>query len=167
MVIGVAIAAGHKAGAPERAFFAAGNAHAEEADAGRLQRGDPAFGVGEERIAAVDDDVAGFEKRLEFVDHHVNRLARLDHDENSPRLFQTQDKVLWGFKSLGVSALGDFVDEVFGLGIRAIIDGDGEAVSLDVHCDVSTHHFQPDNPECLTGHMKSFHCFRRRSFVNV
>ncbi len=33
-------------------------------------------GVGEQRVAAVDDDVAFLEMRHELVDHLVDRLAR-------------------------------------------------------------------------------------------
>jgi hypothetical protein len=63
MLVGFFITAGHEARAPERAFFTAADAHAEELDSGGGQFLEPAFGVGEQGVAAVDDDVAGFESR--------------------------------------------------------------------------------------------------------
>ena len=52
-------AAGHDAGAFERAFFSAGDADAEEVDAFFLEVFFAALGVGPERVAAINDDVAG------------------------------------------------------------------------------------------------------------
>ena len=40
------------------------------------------LGVGEERVAAVDDDVARFEKGEQLVDHVVDGRARLHHDHD-------------------------------------------------------------------------------------
>src|SRR5580658_10703084 len=57
------IAAWHDGRAMARAFLAAGNAGADEQDAFGGQILGAAIGVGVERIAAVDDDVARFEKR--------------------------------------------------------------------------------------------------------
>jgi hypothetical protein len=53
-----AVAAGHQARAPQRALLATGNARADEAEPFGLQRLLAPLGVGEVRIAAVDDDIA-------------------------------------------------------------------------------------------------------------
>jgi hypothetical protein len=55
------IAAGHDGGAEARAFFAAGDAGADEENAFFGEILGAAVGIGEQRVAAVDDDVAGFE----------------------------------------------------------------------------------------------------------
>ena len=93
-VPGFAIAAGHHARTFERAFLAAGNAHADEADLFRFAGSVAPRGVGEQRVAAVDDDVALLEMGQELVDHVVDRLAGLDHDEDGARLGDAGDK-LW------------------------------------------------------------------------
>ena len=80
------VAAGHQAGAPQRAFFAAADAHAEKSNPRRPKLLLPPLGVGEMRVAAVDHDVARLEKRLELVNDHIHRLAGLDHDQNPPGL---------------------------------------------------------------------------------
>src|SRR5579871_3616910 len=67
-VPGFAVAARHHARALERALLAAGNAHADETDLFRFAGLVAAGGVGEERIAAVDDDVARIEMGQELVD---------------------------------------------------------------------------------------------------
>ena len=152
MLVTFAIATGHDAGAPERAFFATADAHAEEFDAGRFEVIDTAFGIGEEGVPAVHDDVAGLEQRLEFVNHRVDGFAGLDHDENPTWPFKVGDEVRDFFKPFGILALGQFIDEVFGLGVGAIIDRDGETVALDVECDIPPHDFQSDHAECLAAH---------------
>ena len=53
-------------------------------------------GVGEERVAAVDQDVAGLEMGQQLVDHLVDRLAGLDHDDDGARLGQRGDEFLQG-----------------------------------------------------------------------
>ena len=47
-----------------------------------------ALRVGPERIAAVDDDVAGLEQRDELVDDRIDRRAGLDHDLRLARALQ-------------------------------------------------------------------------------
>ena len=54
-------AAGHERRAVQRAFLAAGDAHADEVDAGLADRLLAADRVGEQGVAAVDDDVARLE----------------------------------------------------------------------------------------------------------
>ncbi len=57
------VAAGHDGRAEARALFAAGDAGADEENALRREVLGAAVGVGEQRVAAVDDDVALFEVR--------------------------------------------------------------------------------------------------------
>jgi len=70
--------AGHDARAFARAFFTAADAAADEQEAFAFAIFDAASGVVEERIAAVDDDVAGFEMRDELFDEFVDRFAGFD-----------------------------------------------------------------------------------------
>src|SRR5690348_12525767 len=75
---GLARAAGHERRALERAFFAAGNAAADEMNPAAFQFLATALGVSEKRIAAVDDHVAFINQRNELLDDGVDRWAGLD-----------------------------------------------------------------------------------------
>ena len=87
---GFARAAGHERRTFERAFFAAGNAAADEMNAAPFEILAAALRVGEKRIAAVDDDVAFFEQRRELIDDGIDRRAGLDHDHRFARPLQAR-----------------------------------------------------------------------------
>ena len=84
--VGLVRSARHDAGPVERAFLAAGDAAPTKFSCLLLQRGLAPAGVGEVRVAAVDDDVAGLEQRHQLVDDRVGRPAGLDHDDDRARL---------------------------------------------------------------------------------
>ena len=73
---GLVGAAGHDRRAVQRALLAAGDAGADEVDAGLAHRLLAADRVGEEGVAAVDDDVARLEDLDERVDHGVGGRRR-------------------------------------------------------------------------------------------
>ena len=79
------IAAGHDGGAEARAFFAAGDAGADEENAFVREGFGAAVGIGEEGVAAVDDDVALFEMGQDVVDDLVDGVAGLDHEHDAAR----------------------------------------------------------------------------------
>ena len=91
-LVGLGGAAGHDRRAVERALLAAGDAGADEVQAALADRLLAADGVGVERVAAVDDDVALFHRVGELVDHGVGRVARLDHDQHPARLLQRRNE---------------------------------------------------------------------------
>ena len=72
---GLVRAAGHDRGSEQGALLAAGDAGADEVDAGLAHRLLAADGVGEQGVAAVDDDVA----RLEHVHERVDDGIRARH----------------------------------------------------------------------------------------
>ena len=65
----------HDRRAEQRAFLAAGDAGADEAEAGGGEVVAAPIGVGEERIAAVDEDVAFVQVRTQVRDDAVDRLT--------------------------------------------------------------------------------------------
>src|ERR1041385_7433755 len=75
-------AAGHERWTFERAFFAAGNAAPNIMNSFSFEIFATALRVGEKRIAAIDDDVAFFQKRHQLADDLIDRLAGLDHDHD-------------------------------------------------------------------------------------
>ena len=102
-------------------------------------------GVGEERVAAVDDDVALLEMRHELVDHLVDRLAGLDHDEDRAGLLDAGDKLgqrLGREKSAFLAVLGDQL--VGPLGI-AVEDRNAESIVRGVSRQVCAHDGQSHN----------------------
>jgi hypothetical protein len=149
VAVGFLVAAGHDAWAMQGAFLAAADAHAEELDAGAGKLFDTALGVGEEGIAAVDDDVAFLKMGAKFGNHAIDGWAGFDHDQDAARALEELDEFGDGLGGFGILALCQVVDEVLGLGVGAVVDGDGEAVALDVERDVPPHYFEPDDPESL------------------
>ena len=81
-------AARHDRRSTQRALFSAGDAGADEVQAGGRERVGTPIGVGEIRIAAVDQDVAGREVRLQMRDDAVHWLAGGDHDQHAARPFE-------------------------------------------------------------------------------
>ncbi len=103
LVVGLLRAARHDARPVQRALLAAGDAGADEVQAAaRVSARLAAAGVGEVRVAAVDDDVALLQQRDQLVDHGVGRLAGLDHDDDRARLLERRDEV--GQVSLGMKS---------------------------------------------------------------
>ena len=76
------VATGHDRGAVARPRRAAGQADAEEAEAGGGQPVVPAGAIAVVRIAGVDDDIAGFEQVQERVELGVDRRPRLDRKQD-------------------------------------------------------------------------------------
>ena len=112
--IRVLFAAQHHARPFERARLSARHAHADKADLLLLQRGETSIRVGEERVAAVDHDVIGLKIGQQLVDHVVNWLASLHHDENHARFGQRRHECL---KVLGrgkTSLVTEVPDEIVG-----------------------------------------------------
>ena len=81
-------AAGHHRGAETRAFFAARNARADIQQAFAFQVFGAADGVGEMRVAAIDDQVARLQVGQQQLDEIVHRLARLHHQHDLARPLQ-------------------------------------------------------------------------------
>ena len=144
---GGGIAAGHDGGAAARALFAAGDAGADEEDAFFGQIFGAAVGVGKERVAAVDDDVAGFEMGTDVVDDLVDGLAGLDHEHDAARALEQAGELLDGMRADDLGALGFVGEEVVHLGDGAVEDGDLEAVVVHVEDEVLAHDGQADEAD--------------------
>jgi hypothetical protein len=146
VLVSVACAAGHERWAEARAFFSAGDAHAEEVQALGAPFGLAALGVLEKGISAVDDDVAGRENRGEFLQHLVDRIAGFDHHEDAARRFESGGKILerFGADDFAVGVLRDKAVNPIGLEIP---DGDFTAMIFDIECEVLPHDSEANNSE--------------------
>ena len=140
-------AAGHDRGSEECALLAAGHAHPNEVDAGLAYGLLATDGVGEQRVAAVDDDVAGFEDLDERLDHRVGRPSGLDHDDRRTRLLQRRGELLVGERGdeAGFGVLGD---ELVGLGPRAVVHRHRVSFAAgEVAGQIRAHHRQTDHAD--------------------
>jgi hypothetical protein len=81
---GLGISARHDGGSVQGPFLAAADAGADEEDAGSFKLLQPADGVGEEGVAAVDQEIAWRELGPQAGDHGIHGLAGRDHDEDLP-----------------------------------------------------------------------------------
>jgi hypothetical protein len=146
------LATGHERWAEARAFFTAGDAGADEAEALFLEILFAADRVGPEGVTAVDDDVALFEEGNEAVDDCVGRFAGLHEDHHLAGLGQGLDEFL---ERLGADEaagrVGVFGDKLVGFFDRAVVDRDLKAVVGDVEGEVLTHHGEADESDVRVG----------------
>ena len=159
--IGVELAARHHARAVQRPLLAAGHAHADEADAGVLQRGEAAVGVGVLRVAAVDQDVARLEVRQKLVDHVVDRLARLHHDDDGARLGDRRDEIRQRLRREEAALAAVLAHELVGAFAMAIVERHAKAFSRRVAGEIGAHHGEAEHADiCKIRHAftSSFAC---------
>jgi hypothetical protein len=103
-----------------------------------------ARGVLEERVAAIDDDVAGFEIREQLLDEFVHRLACLDHEHHPARTLEQFHHLLNGVGADDLRPLRFVGEEFFHLRDGAVVSDDGETVVVHVEDQVLAHDGQPD-----------------------
>ncbi len=147
----------------QRAFLAAGDTHADEVDAGLADRLLAADRVGEQGVAAVDDDVARLEHAQERVDDGIRRAARLDHDDRRAGLRQVSGELLVRERGdeLGLGVLGD---EFVGLGAAAVEHRDRVALAAgEVAGEVRPHHREADDADVRRRGARPRGTRRRRS----
>jgi len=137
-VVSVALAARHDGRPFQRAFFTARHAGADEMQPGLCQFLIAANGVGEMRVAAVDENIALFQQRLERCNGGVRRLARLHHEQNAARFFQRFDELFQRERrhQLPVRIFGD---EFVGLFAATVVDRHRVAAALDVERQIAAH----------------------------
>jgi len=146
--------AGHDGGTPQGALLAAGDARAHEVQAafgGPLLAADR---VGEQGVAAVDDDVALVHEIGELAHDGVRRRAGLDHHDGDAGRAQGRDEVL----QRGRGNEGRFVavlrHELLGASRGPVEDGGRVAVAGQVAGEVGAHDSQAvhaDVGRCLLG----------------
>src|SRR4029077_14269729 len=98
----------------------------------------------EKRISSIDDDIALFEQRDQFIDDRVNWRSSLHHHHCYARLFQRSDKLLNRAGWLNVFAFGTSDSEFLGNFRRAIEYSDRKSLRFDVECEIFAHHTQTD-----------------------
>ena len=91
---GVGVAARHDARAEQGAFLAPGDAGSDVENSAFPQRAGAPRRVLVVRVAAVDQDVSGFEPGREGLDHPVHGAACLDHEHHAPGFRELRDEFL-------------------------------------------------------------------------
>ena len=135
----------HDRRAEQRSFFAPGDPGADEAEAGAGEVVAAPIGVGEERIAAVDEDVAFVQMRTQVRDDAVHRLSCRHHHQHAARLLEHLHQLL-GLVSAGDGlALRRSVQEALHLLPVEVVTDDGETLALDIPGEARSHHAEPDN----------------------
>ena len=133
-----------------RAVLAAGDAHSEEVDAGGLHLVVPPLGVLVERVAAVDDEVAGRQLGREAAEHGVDSAPGRDHHEDvAGRRESVEERVEVGRGRDRVAALGRERGDGVGIEVGA---GDGDARVAGVEGEVAAHDAEADDAEVGGGH---------------
>ncbi len=157
-------AADHDRGAMARAFGATGNADAEISDALGLQVVETALRVAEERVATFKDRVALIEQWQKLLDHVVDRLAGLDHDDDGTwllhRLYEG-DEIGLGQDAFGKALSLRCLDEGVDPGGGAVVDGDRMAFFSDVQGKVCSHHAKADQADIRFRHASSLRFVKR------
>ena len=129
-----------------RAFFAAGDAHAEKAQVVHAHFFFAALRVLEPGVAAVDENVSGFEQRRKLRDHAVDRLAGLDHHQHAAGRAKRLDELFERFCA-GELFAGILLHEALGpIGFQ-VPDGDAEAVLFNVEGKILPHNAKSDHSE--------------------
>jgi len=136
---GIFRTARHEAWSPEGAFLAAGHTHAHEVEAEFRHLSRTTLGVGEERVATVDDDIAFLKVGSELLNDRVDGRSSLHQEDDSARPLQRVDEFLNGGGADNILALGALPQELLGAGRGAVVDNRRESVTLDVERKVLAH----------------------------
>jgi hypothetical protein len=144
-------AARHDRRAEARAFFAARDTAADEVQPLIAQGGLAAAGVGEVRVAAVDDDVVRLEQRRQLAEHLVDRGAGGDHHHDAARPFERAHQILEALRA-GELVAGVILEEGVGPVGLEVPHRDRKAVLLDVEREVAAHRAEADDGEAAATH---------------
>jgi len=107
----------------------------------------PSIRIGVVRIAAVDNDVAFFEKRQQFFDDLINGVSGLDHHHDAPRTLQRADQFLYGVSAHNQRAGRFMLNKIVDLGHSAVKHGNFVSVVVHVQDQVLPHHGKADESD--------------------
>jgi hypothetical protein len=106
-----------------------------------------AVGIGEERVAAIDYDVAGLEIGQDVVDGLVDGVAGFDHEHDAAGALEERCELLGGVGADDVGALGFVGEEVVDFGGGAVEYGHFEAVVVHIEDKVLSHDGKTDEAD--------------------
>src|SRR5712691_7103448 len=145
--VGVAGAARHDAGPVQGAFLAAGDAGPDKTQTACLQRIAAAHGVEKIGVAAIDEDVAGFQVWREVLDRLIDRWSGLDHHEDPARLVQLRHQLLRRVGRCERALRAVLLDEVVDPRCGPVVNRDAEPISCEIAGKVHPHRRQADDSD--------------------
>jgi hypothetical protein len=107
--------------------------------------------IGEQGIAAVDDDVSLRQEGQQLIDHLIDGVAGFHHQHHAAWAFQQADQLLDRVSADDVGAFGFVGEEIVDFGNGAVEDGHFEAVVIHVENEVLTHHGKADQADVTRG----------------
>ncbi len=140
-------AARHQRRPGQRAFLAAGDTGADVEQALALDMFRASDGVGEMRVAAVDDDVARFEHRDEFLDEIIDRLAGFHQQHHLAGSSEVAGEFLQALTADDLLVPCPASQESVDLRHRAVETSDGETLAFHVQDQVLAHDSEPDQAD--------------------
>lgn len=148
---GLLVATGHDGGAVAGTLLTTGDTGTDVADTLLLEVLGAAVGVGEVRVATVNDDVTLLKAVLEEeLNEVVDGLAGHDEEHHAPGLLELGDELLDAVCANNALALGLVLKEAVNLGDGAVEGNDGEAVVGGVEDEVLAHDGKADETEVST-----------------
>ena len=100
--------------------------------------------VSEQRVAAVDNDVSGFEVRQQRGDGFIDRRAGLHHQHDAARPLEQRRQLLDAVCSHDIGPLGLVGNEVIDFGDRPVEHGNLEPVVVHVEDEILSHDCKAD-----------------------
>ena len=125
---GLLVTTGHDGRAVPRALLATRDTGADKADALGGEVPGAAVGVGEVRVATIDDDVAALKERQKALNPVVDGLAGLDEKHDATGRLELGDELLGRVRADDGLALGLVLEEAVDLGDGTVEGADGEAM---------------------------------------
>lgn len=148
---GLLVATGHDGGTVAGTLLTTGDTGTDVADTLLLEVLGAAVGVGEVRVATVNDDVTLLKAVLEEeLNEVVDGLAGHDEEHHAPGLLELGDELLDAVCANNALALGLVLKEAVDLGDGAVEGNDGEAVVGGVEDEVLAHDGKADETEVST-----------------
>ena len=148
-------AARHNRRAVARAFFAARHARADKAYAFGGQLVCTAGGIGEIRIAAVDDDVAFFKVWQQLGDKVVHYCSSPNHQHDFPWFFQFFHQIGNAVRTDDIRVFCRAVEKIVHFGNGAVVGHYFEAFVVHVEYQVLSHYGQTNYAD-VAFHQVSF-----------
>ena len=149
--IGFFLATRHDGRPFQSALFAAGNTGTDKVKTFGREFTVTTDGVLEEGVAAINDDVAFIEVRLQGINGAVGASPGLHHQQDTTWCLEGFNKLLYCVVRDQFLACV-FGNNFFGLFTGAVENGDGITTAFDVERQVAPHHCHTDNADLLLGH---------------
>ena len=146
-------AAGHHTGTLQRAFLAAGYTGTYIQKALAFHISGTADGIREMAVAAVDEDITGFQIGDHCVDQLVHRTSCLDHHHDLPGPLQIVRQFLQAVAADDIFTLGTAFRKIVHPGCGPVVHRHREALGLHIHYQVFTHHRKADQADIRFFHI--------------